>query len=228
MTVSCQRHVGRPVVAPVEERADDDAPWARAAALSSSLRPSGSPKSVGEARPRPSRRRRRSPWRRGRAAAWPGCSAGPRRGPTGRGPGSRSAGRGRRRAGSRASRTRRPRCWATRVSTPSSSNRHSSTASATSENTREVGARAVVGRAQRVRPTRPDLDVVGQRVVSGLSERIVRARAPRDKVPEGTRLERGAPHPCRREPGCRPRHTALVTARRRPGPRRSRRRPDRC
>ena len=49
---------------------------------------------VGVERPGPSRPRRRPPWRRGRAAAWPGCSAARCRGRRGRGPGSRSAGPG--------------------------------------------------------------------------------------------------------------------------------------
>ena len=100
------------VLAPVEEGVDDDREH-RVAEAVLDVR-------LGRvlARARRSRRRtatgrrpagRRSPWRRGRAAACGGCSGGRSRGRRGRARGSRSAARAGRRAGRRATRSRRPR-----------------------------------------------------------------------------------------------------------------------
>ncbi len=101
-----QRDVGRPVVAPVEVRVVHDGSGhvrrrcRRRCASSRRRRCTGS--RPGSSRPGP-----RWPSRTGRAAAWPGCSGGPARVPTGRAPGSRSAARAPRSAGRRASRRRR-------------------------------------------------------------------------------------------------------------------------
>ena len=92
MIVSCSGTSRRAVVAPVEERVDDDG-LRRRAARCRRCSAGRVAEVVAEARLRPSRPRRRSPWRTGRAAAWPGCTADPWPGPTGRGPGSRSAAR---------------------------------------------------------------------------------------------------------------------------------------
>ena len=102
------RRVGPAVALPVEERVDDDAehhvrPGVVVVAASRGRR-SRSRTATG-----PSRCRRRSPWRRGRAAACSGCSAGPSAGRRCRAPGSRSAGPAAPTAGSSARRTRRPR-----------------------------------------------------------------------------------------------------------------------
>ncbi len=131
------RHVGPAVALPVEERVDDDAEHhvrCRSRRRSASRgRRSRSRTTTG-----PSRCRRRSPSRRGRGAACAGCTAGPAPGRRCRGRGSRTAARAGPTAGSSARRTRRPRSVGTRVSLRSSSNRHSSTRSATSLKTAKL------------------------------------------------------------------------------------------
>ena len=83
----------QPAVAlPVEERVDDHA-VGHVARRSRRRCASPRPRSCRRRATGPSRSRRRSPWRRGRAAACSGCSAGPASGRTGRARGSRSAGR---------------------------------------------------------------------------------------------------------------------------------------
>ena len=99
----------RPVVGPVEERVDHHRASWRTGAESASLNERRVAEPVGEQRLVPRRCARRSPWRTGRAAAWPGCSAARPPGRTGRAPGSRSAARARPGAGSRARPARRAR-----------------------------------------------------------------------------------------------------------------------
>ena len=132
-----QRDARRPVAAPVESRRAHD----RARDVRCRIHvvaPVGSAGAMPVDRRMPAARRRRWPSRRGPAAAWRDCSAGRATGPTARARGSRSGGRG-----------AHPSTWAAhtdpsctrsswRVSRPESSNRHTSTASATLLNTANV------------------------------------------------------------------------------------------
>ena len=87
-----------------------------------------------ENRPDPTGRRPRWPWRRDRAAAWPGCTADRGRAPTARAPGSRNAVPVPR-PGTKACQTNASiSSRGSRRSPPSSSKRQSSTPSAVSEN----------------------------------------------------------------------------------------------
>ena len=86
------RGARRPVVVPVEERVDHHR--ARHVRRGVGVVDAGPDGRTGRrTRAGPSRPRPRSPWRRGRAAAWAGCSGAPRPGRTGRARGSRSAAR---------------------------------------------------------------------------------------------------------------------------------------
>ena len=105
---------------------------------------------VGSRWPRPGRRtcgrrplhpnspRRRWRWRGGPAAAWPRCSAGPRPVPKALAPGARSAGRAWYRAKGRARCGRSRSGSSTRCSSPSSSKRQISMASAISDDTAKL------------------------------------------------------------------------------------------
>ena len=148
MTDSLDGHPQRPVVLPVEVRVDHDRLRHERRAVGRRCGPSGRGLEVSERPPRPTAPRPRPPWRTGRSAAWPGCSAGRWPDPRRRGRGSRSAGPGRCRAGRRASRTRSSRRRSTRSSVPSSSNRHSSTALGRLAEHAEVRPHAVVGGAE--------------------------------------------------------------------------------
>ncbi len=102
------RRARRAVLAPVEERVDHHALRHVRRAVLVVLGCPGR-RSGRRTAPRSTRRRPRSPWRTGRAAAWRGCTAGRARARTARARGSRTAGPGRPTARSRARRTRRSR-----------------------------------------------------------------------------------------------------------------------
>ena len=115
---------------------------------------------------------------------WPG-----RRG---RARGSRSAGRARCAGGTRARRARPSRVIGMRVSVLSSSNRHSSTLVGDLREQREIGAGAVVRRAERIGASGPDLHAAPSIRMCGGRSRVQRTAEAYEQCPRRRRSKRAA------------------------------------
>ena len=152
-----QRRVGRAVVAPVERRVDHDALGDERHAVEIVASSSPAHRSDTGRSPRSSPTSRRPPWRTDRAAASRDCTTAPSRAPRDRARGSRSAAPAGRPASTRASTSAVLSGRSTCVCCPSSSNRQSSTRSASFREQGEVRARAVEDRTEGIRLAWPDL-----------------------------------------------------------------------
>ena len=153
------RRARPPVLPPVEERVDDDALRHERPAVEIVARRLGESRSDTGTPLRSSSMDRRSLWRTDRAAAWPDCTSSPGRASTVHAPGSRTVAPVSRRADSHASKA--PSVPAVRHAFPSRRCRTgtSSTRSATSENTREIGSDSVEGGAEGCMMSWPDAHV---------------------------------------------------------------------